>query len=455
MKKKTPNASNYIKDTSKKFSLYVIKHRALPAFSDGLKLSQRIALYLLNGHKGEVKTVGVAGEMLSSKLYNHGDAPASQTISYLAAPYLNNYPLITGHGQFGSKLEPTEIGSPRYTDVSISEFSKNYLYCDMDILPLTENYDNSKFMPLTFLPILPLVLLNGVTGIAVGWKTTILPRKLDDVKAAINEYIKNGKIKNELKPFYKNFNYTIENLEPKKWLCTGKFERINTTTIKITELPPEDNSTSINERLNKLYDDNIIEDFSDSSTENIDITVKFKRSELAKFNDDDLYKLFRLRKTITENLVVLSEDSNKVLEYDNAHNILIDFVNWRLKWYKVRYDNLFDIEKNKEIFWLTFLLCFDNSTGKSIAEKISTYKDKKSLVNDIKNNAENFKIFPTSDMLDRIATMPVYKWTHEGYNEANEKLDTITKNIEEYDRIRTSEDNIKTVYLSELNKKIK
>ena len=88
-------SSEYINDSSLDYSLYVCEKRGIPALGDGLKDVHRKALYLLRNKKHEIKTISHSGETISSGLYLHGDTAASDAIGKLAAPYQNNYLLIS------------------------------------------------------------------------------------------------------------------------------------------------------------------------------------------------------------------------------------------------------------------------------------------------------------------------------------------------------------------------
>jgi len=173
---KIPTTSDYIKDTSRDYSIYVCEQRAIPNVSDGLKDSQRKALWTIRNKSEKIKTISLAGEMISGGLYLAGDTSAAMAISMLAAPYVNNVTLLDGIGAFGTRVAPVEgIGAPRYTYVKKNKSSDMLLYKDLDIVPVKDNYDGSTKQPEHFLPLIPLVLLNGVSGIAVGWSTDILP----------------------------------------------------------------------------------------------------------------------------------------------------------------------------------------------------------------------------------------------------------------------------------------
>ena len=180
------SSSDYILQTSREYALYVCSNRAIPAVSDGLKHGQRMALWILRNRAEKIKTFALAGLLGFEKLHLHGEKSATDAISLLAAPFKNNVCLIEGLGQFGSRIAPDGdgIGAPRYTEVRRSKAAEAFLYKDLDLVPLEDNYDGSNKQPLHFLPLIPIVLLNGVSGTAVGWSTDILPRSFKSLVEA-------------------------------------------------------------------------------------------------------------------------------------------------------------------------------------------------------------------------------------------------------------------------------
>ena len=155
-------SSNYINDQRKEYSLYVLQMRAIPHAADGLKAAARRVLWTAkNGSKFKSATLSGATMPI------HPHAAPESTINTLAAPYGNNVPLLKGDGAFGTLLNPTAYGASRYTSVSLSAFTKDVLFRDIEIIPLVDNYDETQREPKHFLPLVPVVLMNPQEGIAV------------------------------------------------------------------------------------------------------------------------------------------------------------------------------------------------------------------------------------------------------------------------------------------------
>jgi len=446
--------STYINNISKEYATYVMENRAIPMITDGLKLSQRIALYLLRNQAKSIKTAGLVGRLMESGLYVHGDASAADAISRLAAPFINNYPLITGDGAFGTRVAPVDgIGAARYTEVRRSKFSVDNLYIDMDICPQRENYDGSAMMPKTFLPLLPLVLLNGVRGIAIGFATNILPRSIEDVREGVIDVIKNGYTTRPLMPFYERYDCDViqDHTNRNKFYLRGKVSKLNTTTVHISELPPAIGLDYIKGKLIALEDQKIISSFVDNSTNKIDIIIKMPRAILAKYSEERLLTLFKIVSPETENLTVLSPDGTTVVKYNNPQDLLKDFVEYRISMYQYRYKLLVSNNNEEIIFVKSFLSCFETvSNSRSVAASISGIKSKKDLYSRIVASIENQNIPIVNQNVDKIVSLPIYRFTKESQDAAKKRLRELIKQDKEYSAILKSESKQKKKYIDEI-----
>lgn len=405
--------------------------------TDGLKSSQRIALYLLRGKGDKVKTIALAGQMIASELYVHGDAAAADAISMLAGPFCNNRPLIHGIGAFGTRAAPTSFAAPRYTSVKRAAFAQDVLYVDSDIVPMVENHDGSAMMPSTFLPLIPLVLLNGVKGIATGWSTNILPRRFEDLQGAVLDVLSRKPVR-ELMPYYEGRDLTIErdHSTPNKYIVSGQAERKNTSTVIVTELPPTETKESYREKLDALEEDGKIVSFKDRSTDTINIEIKMTRAALGKLTEAKLIELLKLRTTVTENIVVQGIGGTSVVTYDSAEQLVRDWVEWRLGLYLDRYQKLLDDEKATYLYWQYILACFDAE----LPTALPTIDGKSELKTGIGIIGEEATLAPApDDILERIANLPSYKWTQAGRDEAEAALDASAMRIVEYNDMVNSD----------------
>ena len=183
------------------YAMSVIVSRALPDIRDGLKPVQRRILYAMSGmnltHAARfVKSAKVVGETMG-KYHPHGDMAIYDALVRMAQDFSLRYPLINGHGNFGS-VDGDSPAAMRYTEVKMAAIASELLYdINKKTVPFSDNFDASLKEPV-FLPSkLPNLLLMGADGIAVGMATKIPPHNLNEVIDAINFMIEKGKSKAE------------------------------------------------------------------------------------------------------------------------------------------------------------------------------------------------------------------------------------------------------------------
>jgi DNA gyrase/topoisomerase IV subunit A len=444
--------SEFLLMTSKEYSIYVAANRAIPAVTDGLKFGQRIALWLLRHKPDKIKTMALGGNCTGEKLYVHGDVSINNAISLLAAPYSNNVMLIDGLGHFGSRLKPGAegIGAPRYTEVRRSKAASAFLYNDLDLVPLGSNYDGSVPSPINFIPLIPVVLLNGVVGVAVGYSTEILRRSLKSIIQATQDVLLDKPIK-KLIPHYERYDITVkEGGKPNQWLFDGKLEIVDTSTIRITELPPGISIAKFRERLMMLVDktpkekeeDGIdVVDYIDRSTKTINIEVKFKRGSVKGWTVEKAIDFFKIRETVTERIVVLGWDQKKVITYDTAEQLIVDFVEWRLGFYAIA-----DAE-NELTYWRILEVLFKAG----FAKKLGVFVNRAGMDTEVRLIVTKAKINAGTPHIDRVLNLPTYRWTKDFESEIVGKLEGIRKDIAGYKAIMNDPAKLKKVYIDEID----
>lgn len=447
------SSSKFILRDSRDYAIYVCSTRAIPAVEDGLKQGQRIALWLLRNRAEKLKTFALSGQMGFERLYVHGEGSANNAINLLAAPYKNNVPLIEGLGQFGSRTAPVEgIGAPRYTDVRRSKAAEAFLYRDLDLVPLEDNYDGSNKQPIHFLPIIPTVLLNGVSGVAVGWSTEILPRSLKALIAATQDALA-GKPVKQLVPHFERYNLTVKSTGTNQWEFSGKANIVDTSTLQITELPPGEKIENFRSKLIKMEEADTIVSFTDRSTDCIDITVKFKRGSLKNWTEADAIKFFKLHEKITERIVVIDWNRDGIKTYKTAEELVVDFVKWRLDWYTKRFEKRLKDTSYELNYWLVLEALFKAGFTK----RLGTFADRAAVEDEVLTVSAKVKLGIDDSQLDRVVNLPTYRWTKDFEGKVKEKIDQLQADIKEFKAILASPSRLKSVYNDELEelKKLK
>jgi DNA gyrase/topoisomerase IV subunit A len=409
------------------YSKYVAHNRAIPSLIDGFKPVQRKAFYVVPKSSDFIKVQSVSGRLISDANYSHGDSSASQAISLMGQDFIgsNNIPVFSKKGSFGSKFIK-EPSAPRYIYVKANKTYYN-LFKDLELCPKNEDIENPE--PKYYLPIIPTILLNGVTGIAVGFSTSINPYNINDI-------IKNIKLKLDNKsyikmvPYFKGYIGPIKE-EDSKFVQYGVYKQLNTTTIKISEIPTSLDREKYKKHLSSLVDKKIIASYEINNIgDKWDITIKFPRvSKL--LNEPE--KWLKLTNTLSENITVIDENGNLVV-FNNVYELLDHFIDFRLGIYQQRID--YKLKKIEE----EIVLC--NDKIKFITEMCGI--DFKNVTkNDIRNNFEGKM---TNENLEKCFDIKSYNLNIDFINELNNKIDELKKEFEYYKNITPKE-----LYLIDLN----
>jgi DNA gyrase/topoisomerase IV subunit A len=205
----------------------VLQSRGIPNFYDSLTPVQRIIIE--NSPNSFNKTIGLVGEVIRTGLYHHGDSSLAGAISKLARPFGCAFSVLEGDGFFGSPVNPNP-SAPRYTSVKISQTVKQIVEKHSDL-----NEENEEGGHDWLHVEVPVGLLTHIVGIAVGYRSNILPRKMEDIV----EYL-DGKNK-LLKPYFKDFDGKIYKFgtDDKTWIIESGFEvNEKKKTIRIFDLAP-------------------------------------------------------------------------------------------------------------------------------------------------------------------------------------------------------------------------
>ena len=182
-----------VRENYVEYGTYVIENRAIPDFRDGSKPSQRRILYAmkrLGADKDKFfKSARVTGDVIG-KYHPHGDAAVYGALVELAH---TRYPMVEGQGNFGEVLDPP--AAARYTECRLSKLAREHFAC-LDVAEMTSNYSNDDVEPVVTNTRLPLLLMNGVSGVAVGMSTDIPSHNLREVCAAVEHVVRNFKTAN-------------------------------------------------------------------------------------------------------------------------------------------------------------------------------------------------------------------------------------------------------------------
>ncbi|EKO3486973.1 DNA topoisomerase IV subunit A [Vibrio fluvialis] len=186
----------FTEDAYLNYSMYVIMDRALPYIGDGLKPVQRRIIYAmselgLSASAKYKKSARTVGDVLG-KYHPHGDSACYEAMVLMAQPFSYRYPLVDGQGNWGAPDDPKSFAAMRYTEAKLSKFAEVLLSeLGQGTVDWQPNFDGTMKEPKMLPARLPHILLNGVTGIAVGMATDIPPHNVREVAAATIHLIDN------------------------------------------------------------------------------------------------------------------------------------------------------------------------------------------------------------------------------------------------------------------------
>uniref|UniRef100_A0A665USL4 DNA topoisomerase 2 n=1 Tax=Echeneis naucrates TaxID=173247 RepID=A0A665USL4_ECHNA len=324
--------------------------RSIPSLVDGLKPGQRKVLFtcLKRNDKREVKVAQLAGSVAEMSAYHHGEQALMMTIVNLAQNFVgsNNVNILQPLGQFGTRINGgKDAASPRYIFTMLSPLAK-LLFPAVDSNLLKFLYDdNQKVEPEWYIPIIPLVLVNGAEGIGTGWACKIPNYDPREIVNNINRML-NHQDPLPMLPSYKNFKGVIHELGQNQYLVSGEVSVIDKNTIEITELPvrtwtqvypQEELHYPMLKILNRNRGNHAYKESYHTDT-TVKFVVRMSEEKLAQAEAAGLHKVFKLQSSLTCNSMVLFDHMGCLKRYDSVHDILREFFELRLHYYKLRKD---------------------------------------------------------------------------------------------------------------------
>ena len=286
--------------------------------------------------------------------YNHGEGSAAGAGQLMAAEWANNICLVEGRGSFGTRLVQS-AAAPRYTYSRLHKNFNKYIK-DIDLAPSHEDPEHEP--PAFYVPVIPLVLANGVKGIATGFATNILPRDPEDLARACREYVETRNVDKKVRVKFPDFNGSVTfNPEENRYYCNGVFERKSKTVILITEVPYGYDREGYVEVLDKLEEKGDIVGYDDLCDKTgFRFEVKLKQQTSANWDDQKIIAAFKLSKPFTENLTVVDQ-RGKLKEYSDERDLVRDFCDFRMTILQKRID-LRKEEFAEEARWLNVKMQF-------------------------------------------------------------------------------------------------
>lgn len=325
--------------------------RSIPSVVDGFKPGQRKILYtcIKRNDKREVKVAQLAGSVAEQSAYHHGEVSLCMTIVNMAQNYVgsNNINLLVPSGQFGTRLlGGKDSASPRYIFTMMSPLTRLIFHPHDDPLLAYQYDDNQKIEPNWYIPIIPMILVNGCEGIGTGWSTKIPNHCPRQIIRSLRKLIA-GDEPELLQPHYKNFRGTIEAVGDTRFFTTGCISIIEDVKIEITELPIGTWTTTYKENILEPLlhgTDKVKPVISDYKEYHTDTTVRFVISfapgqfDSLERESGGFHRVFKLSGSMSTNCMHGFDSNNCLRKYDKANDILREFYELRLEYYVKRKD---------------------------------------------------------------------------------------------------------------------
>ncbi|VEU22515.1 DEKNAAC103537 [Brettanomyces naardenensis] len=321
--------------------------RSIPSVVDGFKPSQRKILYgcYKRNLRGEIKVSQLEGYIAEHTGYHHGDASLIQTIVSLAQDFVgsNNLNLLFPHGGFGSRAAGgKDAAAARYIFTELSAITRKVFNpLDNNLLKYLKD-DEQTVEPEWYVPVIPMVLVNGAEGIGSGWSTSIPSYNPEEIVENIQRLMRGEEIL-EMIPWYKGWEGQITKLSSDRYRIEGNIHQVDENTLEITELPVGMWTITMKEFLLKGLSGSErqkpwIKDMEEDHGVGIKFIVKLSDEEMAKTLKIGLKERFKLISTISTSNMVLFDPTGRIKKYENERQILEEYYHVRLDYYQRRKD---------------------------------------------------------------------------------------------------------------------
>lgn len=428
-KQKKVEYSDFINKELIHFSVYNLE-RSIPSICDGLKKSLRKIMFCCFKRKlhKEVKVAQLAGYVSENGAYHHGEVSLQDAIIGLAQDFVgsNNINLLCPNGQFGTRIMGgKDSASSRYIHTQLNTPIVYNLFNPEDQPTLTYlDDDGMSIEPEYYVPVLPLILINGTTGIGTGFSTNIPCYNPLDILANIKLLLKDSNAElSTMEPWYRGFKGRIQN-----GVSYGTYKRQDKTKIVVTELPigvwTEDYKQFLEEYIDK--NPKILKDYESHYTEK---DVKFilifynesivnemfdaHSDTLTKFEND--FKLTSTRALSISNMHLYNRHG-VITKYTDANDILREFFDVRMEYYTKRKNHLIQKLEN-DIALMSAKVAFILDV---IDKKLKVLNAKKASIEEYLTKNEYMK---QNDSYDYLIRMPLYNLTLEKKEELVKELE--------------------------------
>jgi DNA topoisomerase-2 len=326
--------------------------RSIPSVIDGFKPGQRKVLYTCfrRNLKKDVKVVELAGSVSGLTAYSYGETSLQQTIVGLAQNFVgsNNINCLEPSGNFGSRLQGgQDAASARYIYTRLSPFARRIFHQSDEALLKYNTDDGKQIEPEMYVPIVPMILINGADGIGTGWSTSIPNYNPIEVIENLKIRMASGATKesmNPMKPWFRGWTGEVEDIGGERYKFSGKITETGECEVEITELPVRLWTQSFKDRLEDIIKadkgPSFIKDYTEYNTPSkVHFIVKLEESKMKTIrgNEKAIEETFKLSTTMATTNLVAFDHQGRIHKYASPLDILEEFYGVRLQYYQQRH----------------------------------------------------------------------------------------------------------------------
>ncbi|KAF2001853.1 type II DNA topoisomerase [Amniculicola lignicola CBS 123094] len=323
--------------------------RSIPSVVDGFKPGQRKVLYtcLRRNLKKDVKVVDLAGSVSGTTDYAYGDASMQGTIIGLAQNFVgsNNINCLEPSGNFGSRLQGgSDAAAARYIYTRLSPFARRIFHPQDDALLKYSESDGKVIEPEVYVPILPMILVNGADGIGTGWSSSIPNYNPLDIVENLKLRMAEGGSKEDMKPmmpWFRGYEGLTEDMGGDRFKFTGIVRQISENEVEVTELPirfwTQDFKDKLEDIIKAEKTPSIIKDYTEYNTpDKVHFIIKMEDKHMAAALAKGLEETFKLTKSMATSNLVAFDYQGRIHKYTTVLDILEEFYGIRLRFYEKR-----------------------------------------------------------------------------------------------------------------------
>ena len=341
--------------------------RSIPNLMDGLKISLRKILYsaFKKNLTSEIKVAQFSGYVSEQSSYHHGEASLNAAIVGMAQNYVgsNNVNLLMPNGQFGTRLQGgKDSASERYIFTQLNHITR-YIYRKEDdpVLSYLED-DGYPVEPLYYVPIVPMILVNGAKGIGTGFSTDILSYNIENIIEYLLDKLNGHENNMEFMPSYNNFKGTYDKVDDHKYIVKGTYQKINDKKVKVTELPIGHWTDDFKQHIESLMEVDkgkknkaVVKDYNDLSTDTkVEIEIMFNEPIDETKEGTNIYnkleKTLKLYSNLSTSNMHLFDYEEKLKKYTTEKDIIDAYYPVRMDYYNKRKNYIIEnIEKELKV----------------------------------------------------------------------------------------------------------